>query len=146
MAASKILLKGGILLLHDDQDHVHWQKGDLLISGNTIDAIAEDIKVESDVEVIDCGGKLVSPGFIDTHQHVWQAASKGTHCDENMVQYFASGMSICIIWSRIKWKLSLPRPFRKRFVGTERCVLGRALWLSSIYRCWNDHGSRLRLD
>jgi cytosine/adenosine deaminase-related metal-dependent hydrolase len=92
MTDCRILLKGGTLLLHDDQDHVHWQKLDLLILGNTIATISENIKVESDVQVIDCGGKLISPGFIDTHQHVWQAAFKGIHCDENLVQYFASGM------------------------------------------------------
>lgn len=45
------------------------QKCDLLIKGDTIEKIAPQIDEQAD-EVIECGGKLVLPGFIDVHIHL----------------------------------------------------------------------------
>lgn len=44
-------------------------KCDLLIEGDRIKEISESIEVEAD-KVIDCEGKLVTPGFIDVHIHL----------------------------------------------------------------------------
>ncbi|KKY18214.1 putative 5-methylthioadenosine s-adenosylhomocysteine deaminase n1 [Diplodia seriata] len=89
--ASTILLKGGTLLIHDDDDHVVPTKADLLIAGNTISCIAPNIPEKGIGEVIDCTDKIISPGFIDCHQHVWQTQLKGRHADQTFLEYMPSG-------------------------------------------------------
>ena len=70
---SKILLKNGLLL--DKSENLHQAKKDLLIENNRIVKIADHIDESAD-EVIDCEGKIVSPGFIDIHVHVFDGCPK----------------------------------------------------------------------
>lgn len=58
-----MLLKNGVIL--QDNKEV---KTDVLVEGGKIKAIAENI--ESDAEVIDLSGKLISPGLVDVHVHL----------------------------------------------------------------------------
>ncbi|KAI9836509.1 MAG: hypothetical protein M1837_003301 [Sclerophora amabilis] len=117
----RILLKNGTLLLpktstpnnthppspvpsHPTATHTTIQpvRADLLISPPRILKIAPHIDandpVTADAEpgaaamrVIDCTGKLISPGFVDTHHHLWQTQLKGRHADEGLLDYFYSG-------------------------------------------------------
>lgn len=66
-------------------------RADLLLQGNTITKIAPDIPVPAgpSTKVIDCAGKLVSPGFISTHAHLWQTQLKGRHAHHTLAQYLA---------------------------------------------------------
>jgi cytosine/adenosine deaminase-related metal-dependent hydrolase len=91
MATNSILLQGGTLLIHGDDDHVESVKTDLLIEGNTIAKIEADIKPSTGTQVVDCTDKIISPGFIDTHHHVWQTLQKGRHANELLLDYMASG-------------------------------------------------------
>lgn len=84
------LLKNGILLLHDEHDIVHPTPADLLIEYNHIAAIAPGIEAPY-ASVVDCAGKLISPGFIDTHHHLWQSCLKAVHGDHILMDYFWSG-------------------------------------------------------
>jgi N-acetylglucosamine-6-phosphate deacetylase len=43
--------------------------GTLLIEGTTIEAVSEGDIYAADAEIIDAGGKYISPGFIDIHIH-----------------------------------------------------------------------------
>lgn len=88
---SKYLLQGGVLLLHDENEHVTWKKSDLLIEGSVTAEIGDSLDASRDVKVINCHGKIVSPGFVDTHHHVWQTALKGSHGDDTLLDYFPSG-------------------------------------------------------
>lgn len=45
---------------------------DVGITGGRIAAVAQDLLPSSAKEVVDCRGKLVLPGLIDTHAHVFQ--------------------------------------------------------------------------
>jgi cytosine/adenosine deaminase-related metal-dependent hydrolase len=93
MASNSILLQGGTLLVHDNNDHIQSVKTDLLIEGSIIAKIEAGIKASSETQVIDCTDKIVSPGFIDTHHHVWQTLQKGRHANELLLSYMASGIS-----------------------------------------------------
>ena len=87
-----MLLRGGTVLTHDANDHVHPIKADLLIEGNRIAKIEEGIVASSETEIVDCTDKILSPGFIDTHHHVWQTLLKGRHANDLLLDYFPSGM------------------------------------------------------
>jgi cytosine/adenosine deaminase-related metal-dependent hydrolase len=91
MAANSILLQGGTLLIHGEHNHVESVKADLLVEGNIIAKIEAGIKPSAGTQVIDCTDKIISPGFIDTHHHVWQTLQKGRHANELVLAYMASG-------------------------------------------------------
>ena len=59
-----LLLKGGKLI--DPSQNLN-EIGDLLISDGKVDGIGGSITGPDDVEIVDCDGFIVSPGFIDVH-------------------------------------------------------------------------------
>jgi imidazolonepropionase-like amidohydrolase len=71
MAATKqrILLKQGTLLVNED-GNVTPRVSDLLIVGDRISEIRNNIEIMDEVKVIDCKDKIVTPGFISTHNHI----------------------------------------------------------------------------
>jgi 5-methylthioadenosine/S-adenosylhomocysteine deaminase len=66
-----IVLKGGTILSMDLKvgDLV---RGDLLIEGKKIVAIAPDLN-PAGAQVIDARGTIIVPGFVDCHRHSWEA-------------------------------------------------------------------------
>ena len=49
------------------------ENGDILIVGNRIQAVGPKgtLKVPEGTKVIECAGKTITPGFVDTHAHMW---------------------------------------------------------------------------
>ena len=92
--ASCILLRGGTLLVHDDNDRVVPTKADLLIEGAQITQLADHIDAPESAIVYDCRNKLISPGFISTHNHIWQTQLKGRHADQTLLEYLPCGDSV----------------------------------------------------
>lgn len=64
-------------------------RGDVLISDGVITEVAERIDAP-DAEVIDAAGKVVLPGFVDTHRHTWQTALRGVGADWTFPEYMAT--------------------------------------------------------
>lgn len=46
-------------------------RADIYAEGETITAIGKDLAVPPDAEIIDASGKLIFPGFIDPHVHIY---------------------------------------------------------------------------
>lgn len=59
---------------------------DILIEGDRIAAIRPAIAAD-DAEVIDASGYIASPGFVDTHHHMWQSAIRGVTADWSLGDY-----------------------------------------------------------
>ncbi|MFN7024206.1 MAG: amidohydrolase family protein [Pseudorhizobium sp.] len=69
------LIKGGVLLSMDSTIG-DFAKGDVLLEGSKIVAVGADLEAE-DAAVIDARGKIVLPGFVDTHHHQFETALRG---------------------------------------------------------------------
>ena len=67
-----MLFKGGAVLSMDDRVG-NFANGDVLINGKTIIEVGANIEV-SDAAVIEAKGKVVMPGFVDTHHHQFETA------------------------------------------------------------------------
>jgi 5-methylthioadenosine/S-adenosylhomocysteine deaminase len=81
----RLLLRGGHVLTVDPQLG-DLPTGDVLIDGDKIETVAPS--VDADAEVIDATGKIVIPGFVDTHRHTWEAAIRGCAPDATLDDYF----------------------------------------------------------
>jgi dihydroorotase len=67
-----LLIKGGTLV--DPAQKVHARR-DVAFSGGVVAAVGDDLRREEAREVVDAGGRLVTPGMIDLHVHVFYGVS-----------------------------------------------------------------------
>ena len=78
-----LLIRGGTLI--DPEQGLHDRR-DIAVSGDRIAEVAPEIFEENAQTVIDASGKLVTPGLIDLHVHVWWGvAHLGIEPDPNCV-------------------------------------------------------------
>ncbi|WP_314408352.1 amidohydrolase family protein [Streptomyces sp. DSM 40484] len=59
---------------------------DVLIEDGKIAAVGHDIGADADV--LDMTGRIVLPGFVDTHRHTWEASIRGCAPDATLDDYF----------------------------------------------------------
>lgn len=62
---------------------------DILIKDGIIKDVGPNLsaKAGSDVHMIDASNAIVSPGFVDTHHHVWQQLLRGLCTDWSLADY-----------------------------------------------------------
>lgn len=80
-----ILIKDATVLTVDPQLG-QLDQGSVLVRDGKIAEVAEHIEAP-DADVIDGSGRIVMPGFIDTHRHLWQAAIRHIGSDWTHGQY-----------------------------------------------------------
>ena len=77
--AEKVALTGGTVINPGDGKTI--PDATILIDGKEIAAVGHDLKVPSDTKRIDCAGKFILPGYIDTHVHFFQSGDLFTRPD-----------------------------------------------------------------
>jgi cytosine/adenosine deaminase-related metal-dependent hydrolase len=70
----KLIVKNGLVVTMDKDDHI-YRNGSIYIEGNTIKKIgpAPEVGEPEGAEVVDASGKIVIPGFISCHNHLYSA-------------------------------------------------------------------------
>ncbi|MEV4314920.1 amidohydrolase family protein [Actinocrispum sp. NPDC049592] len=81
----RTLLRGGMVVSMDPVVG-DLPQADVLIEDGRIAAVAATLDVAG-AEIVDATGKIVMPGFVDTHRHTWQTAFRGIGADWTFDQY-----------------------------------------------------------
>ncbi len=88
----RLLIRGGTVVSMDPAIGILPQ-GDVLVAGDTIARVAPRIDA-AEARVIDARNAIVSPGFVDTHRHVWQTQLRTSATDWSLFDYFCRMRSI----------------------------------------------------
>jgi 5-methylthioadenosine/S-adenosylhomocysteine deaminase len=84
---ARTLITDAFVLTMDD-DLGTLPRADVLIDGARIAAVGPDLPREADVELVDGRDRIVMPGFVDTHRHMWAAMLRGCACYGDLGTYF----------------------------------------------------------
>ncbi|MEN3279229.1 MAG: 5-methylthioadenosine/S-adenosylhomocysteine deaminase [Solirubrobacteraceae bacterium] len=83
----RTLIADALVLTMDDQLGT-LPRADVLIDGAKIAAVGPGLPRESNIDVIDGRDRIVMPGFVDTHRHMWAAMLRGCACYGDLGTYF----------------------------------------------------------
>jgi len=122
------ILNNAIVLTMDGDYHI-YEPGALVIRGQQILAVGpeeEILKEYSADEVLDCGGKVLMPGFINAHSHVPMTLLRG----------LADDLRLDV------WLMGYMMPVERDFVSPDFVRLGTKLACAEFIRsgitCFND--------
>ncbi|HXA61048.1 MAG TPA: amidohydrolase family protein [Streptosporangiaceae bacterium] len=82
---NKMLIRGGTVLTVDPEIG-DLDRGDVLISGDRIEAVGRDLAADG-AQVVDATNMIVMPGLVDSHRHLWQSAIRQIASDWSLAQY-----------------------------------------------------------
>jgi 5-methylthioadenosine/S-adenosylhomocysteine deaminase len=82
----RLVLRNGFVLSMDP-DVGDLRDADVLIEGDEIVAVGPLLDA-GDAEEVDVAGKIVLPGFVDTHRHTWETAIRGSAPNATLDDYF----------------------------------------------------------
>ena len=63
--------------------------GDVLVTGDRIAAVGKRLRTRADM-VVDARGRIVMPGFVDLHAHLWQSLIRGCGTDTELNGWLAA--------------------------------------------------------
>ncbi|MDO7883380.1 amidohydrolase family protein [Salinibacterium soli] len=86
--STRTLLRGGTVITSASAGEVLPATDILIGTDGTIEAIGPDLSA-ADAEVIDVSGRIVLPGFVDTHRHTWQSVVRNVASDWSLTEYLA---------------------------------------------------------
>jgi len=81
----RILIKGACVLTMDAKLG-DFDQADVLVEGGKIAQVGPGLKVE-DAKVINAHEKILMPGFVDCHRHMWQTQLIGITADWSLFDY-----------------------------------------------------------
>lgn len=133
--AEKIALAGGTVI--NPRDGRIIPNAVVLIDGDTIKSVtpAAEAKLPADARTIDCNGKFIVPGYIDTHVHFFQSGGLFTRpdvVDLNAVRPYADELAAI--------KTALPDTFARHLRSgiTSVVDIGGPLWNFDVRKLANQ--------
>jgi hypothetical protein len=89
MASYKRILIKGATVLTIDHSLGNQENCDILIENDIIKSIGPDLPSEYDTEIIDGSECIVTLGFADSHNHLWQQLFRTVATDWSLFEYFS---------------------------------------------------------
>jgi 5-methylthioadenosine/S-adenosylhomocysteine deaminase len=86
--STRTLLRGGTVITSAVTGEVLPATDILIGADGTIEAIGTDLSA-ADAEIVDVTGRIVLPGFVDTHRHTWQSVVRNVASDWSLTEYLA---------------------------------------------------------
>ena len=80
MPGQRYVIRGGSVMSLDPKVG-DFAQADVLVEGKKITAVGPNLQVGTDAAVIDASGRIVMPGFIDTHHHQFETALRSFLAD-----------------------------------------------------------------
>lgn len=128
MQAVDKILTNAVVLTMDGSFHI-FDPGALAVRGDAIIAVGRSDEILNQFqagEVLDCAGKVLMPGFVDTHTHVPMTLLRG----------LADDLRLDV------WLMGYMMPVEREFVSPEFVRLGTKLACAELIRsgvtCFND--------
>lgn len=87
LGTGRRILISGATILSMDAATGDLPRGDILVEGETIAAIAPCIAAE-EAERVDAAGRICAPGFVNAHMHTWQTGLRSLAADWTLLEYF----------------------------------------------------------
>lgn len=93
-AGRPVLIRGAALVLTMDPALGSgplgaFENADVLLRDGAVAAVGTALRRPPGASVVEAAGKLVMPGFVDTHTHLWQAVIRGGCTDGDLFGWFA---------------------------------------------------------
>ncbi|MFE2041401.1 amidohydrolase family protein [Streptomyces sp. NPDC059477] len=82
-----ILFRGATVVTGDPRLGTQ-QNADVLVTGATIKAVGPNLAAPSNAVVVDGRDRILMPGMIDTHRHMWQTVLRGVAAEWTIANYF----------------------------------------------------------
>ncbi|WP_424765509.1 5'-deoxyadenosine deaminase [Paenibacillus sp. sgz302251] len=82
---STILIRNAVVMTMNAEDQIF--RGEVLIENNFIKAMGERIEHGQAERIIDAGGKVLLPGFVQTHIHLCQTLFRGRADDLSLIEW-----------------------------------------------------------
>lgn len=82
---STILIRNAVVMTMNNQDHIFT--GDVFIDGNRISQMGERLEIQAADRIIEAGGKVLLPGFVQTHIHLCQTLFRGRADDLSLIEW-----------------------------------------------------------
>jgi len=92
VSAASILFRGGTVVAFnkETQGLRVIRNGSVLVENDRITGVFDSVptRVPAGAEIVDITGKIITPGFIDTHRHGWQTVFKTMASNTTLIEFF----------------------------------------------------------
>ena len=85
-ADGAVLIEGGLVLV-GDPSKADIRQADVLVQDGRIAAVGTGLAVPAGARVLSARGRLVAPGFVDTHHHLWETTLRGAASEWSIVDF-----------------------------------------------------------